>query len=234
MKDYKGHTRGGVSEEEVVRYLQANSDFFHRNSLLLTHLSVPHPESGNAISLIERQVGILREQKQELQRKLRQIAQAAVANEQLLLKIEQLVTALLDVSDSNTFVARVEQTLWDEFAADAVTVWLFTTGPTSPFEIAPDAPGVRAFAKVLEQREPICGHLSNDQRHTLFPGEQAEAIRSVVVIPLCGAEGGDCLGLLAVGSEDPKRFHPEMGTTYIRHLGVLLGGILGSRARRDG
>jgi len=29
-------------------------------------------------------------------------------------------------------------------------------------------------------------------------------------------------GLLALGSEDPKRFYPDMGTLYLKRLGELI------------
>jgi uncharacterized protein YigA (DUF484 family) len=47
----------------------------------------------------------------------------------------------------------------------------------------------------------------------------------MALVPLreSGAAGdGACVGLLALASEDPMRFYPEMGTLYLRRLGELV------------
>ena len=50
-----------LPEQAVVDYLTAHPDFFTRHPQLLRDLSLPH-DSGNAVSLIERQVELLRKQ----------------------------------------------------------------------------------------------------------------------------------------------------------------------------
>ena len=49
-------------------------------------------------------------------------------------------------------------------------------------------------------------------------GDAAEHIRSLALVPLGQTS---VFGLLAMGSEDPKRFYPDMGTLYLRRIGEL-------------
>ena len=57
------------------------------------------------------------------------------------------------------------------------------------------------------------------QRDFLF-GDEAATIGSVALLPL-GA--GGAIGLLAVGSPDPARFHPGMSTEFLARMGELIG-----------
>ena len=55
-------TGGGLDENEVADFLRTHPDFFERHLALLTELVVPHSSRGGAVSLLERQVGVLRDQ----------------------------------------------------------------------------------------------------------------------------------------------------------------------------
>ena len=59
----------GLSDEAVRDYLEANPAFFERHSAILSSLSVPHG-SGEAVSLVERQVSMLRQKEIKMQRQL--------------------------------------------------------------------------------------------------------------------------------------------------------------------
>ena len=58
-----------LSAAQVADYLRAHPEFFESQTELLAELKIPH-ESGKAISLLERQVVILRERGQEARQKL--------------------------------------------------------------------------------------------------------------------------------------------------------------------
>ena len=46
--------------EQVAAYLRAHKDFFVEHEALLADITIPH-ETGKAVSLVERQVVVLRE-----------------------------------------------------------------------------------------------------------------------------------------------------------------------------
>ena len=64
---------------------------------------------------------------------------------------------------------------------------------------------------------PQCGPAGGNPFVPWF-GEAAEHMRSIALVPLGQTA---VFGLLALGSEDAKRFFPEMGTLYLRRIGEL-------------
>ena len=67
------HARGikqdVLNDSSVGDYLQTYPDFFERNSQLLTKLRLPHlRDAGATVSLVERQIEVLRERSQSLER----------------------------------------------------------------------------------------------------------------------------------------------------------------------
>src|ERR687897_394828 len=64
---------------------------------------------------------------------------------------------------------------------------------------------------------PQCGPAAGNPFVPWF-GEAGEHVRSLALVPLGQTA---VFGLLALGSEDPKRFFPEMGTLYLRRIGEL-------------
>lgn len=208
-----------LSDASVADYLRRHPDFFLRHDYLLTDLELPHDAKG-AVSLIERQVAVLREQRQDLKRRLQHLTQTARDNEHLLERIEQLLLGLLETHGSEALLRRLREGLREDFHADAVELKLFAGDGAKEHEL---------FHKVIERGEPACGHIAPAQTHFLF-GKAAEELASGAVIPLFAPESQQCLGVLGIGSVDPRRFHAEMGTTFLRYLGAVVARLL----RKDG
>lgn len=204
-----------LNDADVADYLRRHPDFFLRHDYLLTDLELPHDAKG-AVSLIERQVAALREQRQELKRKLQHLTQTARDNEHLLERIEQLILGLLEARGSDALLRRLREGLREDFHADAVELKLFDGDSAKAREL---------FAKVIERGEPVCGHIAPPQAHWLF-GKAADELASGAVIPLFAAQSQQCLGVLGIGSIDPRRFHAEMGTTFLRYLGAVVVRLL--------
>ena len=59
-----------IDEESIARFLQLNPDFFERHQAILGRMRLPHARSASTISLVERQVEVLRERQAELEGKL--------------------------------------------------------------------------------------------------------------------------------------------------------------------
>ena len=82
-------------EQQVVKYLRTRPDFFERHEELLGNLRLPH-QSGDAVSLIERQISILREQNTKVKNQLNRLLENAQVNEDLIERINALILVLLD------------------------------------------------------------------------------------------------------------------------------------------
>lgn len=218
-----------LSEEAVADYLHKHPDYFVRHLALLDVLRLPHPTHG-AVSLIERQLAVLRERNRQLERRLGELIQVARDNEHLSANLHQLALALLRADNLDSVLATARELLCDEFQADLVVVRLIDRDGTAqaPYAVSRDDPGLDEMEAMFTSRRPLCGRLRREQLDWLF-GEDAVTVASAVVIPLLDTEP---LGLLALGSRAPDRFHPSMGTLFLGYLGELLAGAVSVKLGR--
>ena len=215
-----------LDEKTVADYLRDNTEFFHTNTSLLATLQIPHA-CGNAVSLVEHQVNVLRDQNSQLKRKLMDLVQVARDNNRLNERMHQLTLGLISAKSLETLLDTLRENLLCEFKADTVVMRLAgipeseTRGyGVDTFDTEDQA--LAQFESFLKNSRPQCGRFKPEQLQYLF-GDQAQAIESVALIPL-GQKCGH--GLLAIGSQDASRFHPGMGTLFLTHLGELMGLLL--------
>ena len=209
-------------EEIVSRYLRQNPDFLEKQPALLKNLELSHA-SGPAISLIERQVQYLRQENQALEQQHNQLIQVAADNEKLMHRLHQLTLELMSMGDLPSFFDLLSKALLTEFKADILNITLFElkieAGPKTPiFHIHRDDPELQQFQDALEVGHSVCGRLNRNKRDYLF-GARAQWVESMVLIPM----GKD--GMVAIGSSDPARFYPGMGTLFLD----LLADVVTSR-----
>lgn len=217
------------TERLIVRYLRDHPNFFESHLDLLADMLLPH-DSGNAVSLIERQVSVLREQKDEHKNKLKQLIQAAEQNETVSQKVNALVLQLLDAKSLGDILELLPASLTRDFNTDAVVLRLFKTDhpdiKAHPEVSHWNEPVMGAFEKVIANRKPICGHFKPEQLQPLFMAS-ANDIHSAAMIPLVSdADDKACIGLLAIGGKDPDRFRAEMGTMFLTYLGQVITRIM--------
>ena len=209
-------------EDIVSRYLRRNPDFLEKQPALLKHLELSHA-SGPAISLIERQVQYLRQENQALELQHNQLIQVAADNEKLMHRLHQLTLELMSMGDLPSFFDLLSEALLTEFKADILNITLFElkieAGPKTPlFHIRYDDPELQQFQDALEMGHSVCGRLNRNKRDYLF-GTRAQWVESMVLVPM----GKD--GMMAIGSSDPARFYPGMGTLFVD----LLADVVTSR-----
>ncbi len=218
-----------LTEEAVSGYLAAHPDFFERNPKLLGKLRIPH-ETGGTVSLVERQVSMLRQKEVKLERQLRELIQVARDNDVLAAKVHKLGIHLLAADSLNATVTAVERAVRSGFGADHAVLVLF--GNPDGFNdvaagrffraIRRDDEALRPFATFLKGSGPRCGQVRDAQRKFLFRGD-AEDIGSVALVPLGNKAG---IGFLAIGSVDANRFHPGMSIDFLARVGDLISGAL--------
>ena len=218
-----------ISEQAVQEYLEANPDFFERHDTLLNSLSVPHG-TGEAVSLVERQVSMLRQKELKLERQLKELIAVARDNDVLVAKIHEMALQLLGARDLATTVAVIEEAMRSGFGADQSIMVLF--GDPAMFGdikagrffrvTARDDQVLKPFETFLNGKGPRCGQVRDSQRDFLFQSD-ADEVGSVALVPL-----GDKarIGFLAIGSADAHRFHPGMSVDFLTRVGDLLEGAL--------
>lgn len=221
-----------VSEAAVVAYLQGHRDFFERHQSVLANLRLPHETGGPAVSLVERQVAVLRQRNLKLERKLRDLVEVARSNDQLASKIHHLTVLLMRTTTCHDAVAVLEEQLRTAFNADRTTLVLFenatdATDADTPFlrVVQRDDPRIASFKTFLQSTTPRCGRVRDAQRHYLFGADDVE-IGSVALVPL----GAKCeLGFMAIGARDADHFHPGKSIDFLTRLGELVACALRTR-----
>jgi uncharacterized protein YigA (DUF484 family) len=218
-----------VTEQAVKDYLEANPDFFEHHGALLGQLELPHG-TGGAISLVERQVAMLRQKELKLQRQLKELIDVARDNDVLVTKIHELTLQLMASANLQSCVSAVEEAMRSGFGADHSILVLFSD-PTL-FEdieggrffrvIDRDDKALGPFDTFLNGKGPRCGQARDSQKNFLFQHD-ADEVGSVALVPL-----GDKaeIGFLAVGSADADRFHPGMSIDFLARVGDLIAGAL--------
>ena len=219
-------TPPGISEQQVEEFLRRNPEFFEDHMALLAQLRLPHP-SGPAVSLIERQVSVLREQNQAYKRKLMELVQVGRDNDKVNRNLHALTLALLPRETLAQVVDALLESLIRAFKATEVALRLASlpSGLARPPQVdllSRRDTGLDPFQSFMQAARPLCGRLKTEQIDYLF-GDNASRIASAALIPL----GNDCsLGMLAIGSDDSNRFHPGMDTLFLRNLGELASAAL--------
>jgi uncharacterized protein YigA (DUF484 family) len=222
----RGIKQDGLNDTTVAEYLQTYPDFFERNSPLLTKLRLPHlRDAGATVSLVERQVEVLRERNQSLDRKLKELVDVARANDALADRIHRLSQRLIRAHTLLETIGAVETSLREDFDAMHSVLVLFLEQARS-LEGAgrflrsaePGDPDIKSFESLLQSGKPRCGQVRDGQRDYLF-GKDSVEIGSVALTPL-GPKGE--LGILAIGASDAERFHPAMSTEFLSRIGELV------------
>ena len=214
-----------MNAEDVANYLRENPAFFEKYADLLSEIHIPHPHDGRAIPISDRQLLALREKNKALEEKLGEMIQFGEENDAIIEKVHRLCIALLAARSLEGALAVIYHNLREDFAVPHTALRLWGEGSHGAgAESAPVSEQLKGYAASLTR--PYCGPSFNAEAASWF-GESANHIRSVALMPLAR---GSCFGMLALGSEDPLRFYPEMGTLYLRRLGEMASAAISREA----
>lgn len=213
-----------ISEAQVIAYLRDHPDFFQSHAHLLGELSLPH-ESGSAISLVERQVAILRERNNAMRRRMTELMQTARTNDELFSKTRTLTLELLNVGSWQELNEVLATYVLTDFHADFVCCHL-TSVPVS-FDHLHRHDGALPHEHFLRGAYPVCTTLRPEELASLFPNSTHEREGSAVLAPL-GLERAR--GCLAIGSRDPQAFTPDMDTLFVTYIAEVLSRVIGRLA----
>lgn len=226
--DSEAEVSPSFTEADIAEYLRSHPDFFERHAALLASLKLPHP-TGGAVSLMERQVSVLRERNDELDRQFKDLLSVARQNNDLVEKIHQLSVKLMRTDGAAARLEQLENSLREDFAAESAVLVLFpTAGRRWPEregfveQIDRDDPALKPFAAFLKAARPRCGPIRDRQREVLFSRDPS-SIASAAMVPL--GEAAD-LGFLVIGSRDPDHFHPGKRVDFLHRLGELVTAAL--------
>jgi uncharacterized protein YigA (DUF484 family) len=203
----------GLTAMEVASYLRRHAEFLKDFPDLALTLHVPR-EQGATTSLASYQLEVLRDKNRDLSRRLHELIEIAGENEQLMVRVHSLTVGLMRETTLADTLRRIVAGLTEDFHTDLVRLVLFRGDgdlPAAEWLIAArdGIASLPAFAEFMQRNEPLCGRLQPEKLTALF-GERAGDVRSAVLVPIDG------VGMLANGSLDANRFHPGMGTVFLK------------------
>ena len=207
-------------ELEITDYLRAHPDFFDRHPEALAAIDIPHP-TGDAVSLIERQVRTLRAQSDNYRGQLESLVSVARENDGLAKRLHRLTLALIETQTFDEVLNTLQDELRDQFQADAVEMKLFAS---DQLDAHAHEPGPALFRDFIARARPNCGRLDQDKLEYLF-GSQAGETGSAALIPLTAPP---LAGVLAIGSRDPQRFHEGKRVDFLQRLAEVVSAKLQS------
>ena len=213
-----------LTEQQVADFLKENPEFLLRHEDVLSEVQLPHA-SGDAVSLVERQVSLLRERNLDMRSRLSSLLDNARSNDLLFEKTKQLVLSMLEAKSLDILVNQCESALTKDFSMEFVSLTLFgddalSNAVSSKVTSMDDA--YQAIPGLLKSANATCGVLRPQELHYLF-GEEGKNVGSAAVVPL---SFGHHLGVLAIGSRDQHYFRSTMGTLFLGYIAEVLNRLL--------
>ena len=200
-----------LDPREVEAFLTAHPNFLQDRPGLLAVLNLPHGGEG-AVSLVERQVSVLRERNIASRQKLAELSDIGRENDRLLDATRNTILALL-AGENRADLTRIwrDQVTGTFQAEMGALVWL--DGASDGAEEALLA------SKLIRQGGGFSGVLRPQEMQTLFGNAATEGSAALVAI----RSGEDDIGVLGVGSHDTQRYHAEHGTLFLEYLAEVIG-----------
>jgi len=213
-----------LNPEHIAAYLRLHPDFFLKRPDLLTDIEVAHP-AGGAVSLLERQVSILRERNMDMRHRLNNLLENARNNDRLFEQTKQLVLRLIEAQTLDQIVDTFVESLQNDFQIDFASMVLIGNPAQHRGTRARVVTANDAHAQIdglLKSSKAMCGVLRAEEVQFLFP-DRTRQIGSAAVVPL---SYGHPLGVLAIASTDANYFKSSMGTLFLGYIAEVLNRLL--------
>lgn len=215
----------GLNDENVREYLKNHDDFLQRYPDMLDYLHVSHA-SGSAISLVEKQVSVLRERNTEIRQRLTALTSNAKENDALYEQTRSLVLKLLDADSVQSLYTTFFVAMKDDFQVDYASMILYSdTSSNDGWRTEPRASVKKEIGSLFRGHKAVCGTLRTEELTFLFA--EGTDVGSAAMMPLSdGSPDSEPLGLIAVGSADANRYSNTVGTLFLSHIADVIVKLL--------
>ena len=212
-----------ATEQQVTSYLHANPQFFEHHPNLLAELYLPSPHGQGTISLAERQQLAQRDRIRVLDARLAQLVKYGEENDAISEKVHRLSLGLLATEHVDVMLSLLEHSMREDFGVPYVSLRLWAL-PRNP-----EHGSLPVFTSTDQEFQrwvhglatPYCGNKPAMPLHGWFGVEANPASFAVMAL-----KGEQVFGVLALASDDEKRFFPDMGTLYLKRIGELVSAAL--------
>jgi uncharacterized protein len=205
------------SEADVQRYLRNHPGFFLQNEDILADLKLAH-KSGKAVSLLERQVEVLRERNMEMRNRLSKLLDNAQHNDLLFERSKSLILSIIEAKRAEELSQTLCRKLVNDFDnIDYASLILFAdpsrVGGSQLRVVSPEN-AHQNLGNLLRSGKGVCGVLRGEELSFLF-GQHADHIGSAALMPI---RPGNLDGVLAIASKNPEHFKSSMGTLFLEYI----------------
>jgi uncharacterized protein YigA (DUF484 family) len=216
---------GQLSAADVATYLKAHPDFFDQMPGVLADLNVPHPQSGQAISLLERQASVLRDRIKSMELKLAELLRNGQENDAISNSIQRWVRGLFLHTDGRTLPRFLVDSLGSTFSVPSVAISIWKPHEAWAQEDWVGSATADYVAQMDQLRAPLCGPLSISPVARLLP-EAGRDCQSMAVVPLRVGASPEAFGVMVLGSPDARRFAPDLGVAFLERISEIASAAL--------
>ena len=219
MSDKKRHN---PSAKEVADYLILNPNFFKENPEVLNSIEIVH-DSGAAVSLIQRQVELLRTDYNSMTDKLMELLANAKNNDDIFTLTKKLILDLIDASNIEEITFLLEKRFKKDFGADASRLLFFTKSNKNipKGRIKNPAESVDKLAGLMKPGESFYGEVKQDITKFIFNEETT--IKEVALIPLTS---NTLKGMIALGSARQGKYTENKDTLFLDFVSEVVSGLI--------
>ena len=213
-----------IDDTLVAEYLEKRRDFFTNREDLLLDMELPH-QNGQAISLVEKQVSLLRERGTATRKKLDEFVESANHNNEIFNKCSDLILNLMDAEEPDEFFKALENSFMQDFDCKAYSLIIFSDTPHQINHFTTTVSEMAAkeyIGSLIRAKQPTLGVLRPAEQDFLFR-HKSESVKSAAVLSV---RKNRQIALLAIGSEDANYFQPGMGTLFIGFIADALAKLL--------
>ena len=220
-----------ITEDDIAGYLANTPDFFERHAELLATVQLSSPHSARAVSLQERQAGMLREKIKVLELRIMDMIRHGTENVLLSDKLLRWARAMFLTPDPLALPGEIAGEIAEQFSVPQVGIKVWDVAPQ--FAQADFATSVSEDARIFASSltEPFCGVNTGFEAARWLADPLAAT--SLALLPLRNGPLGStepAFGLLVLASPDAQRFSSAMGTDFLARIAELASAAL-SRLR---
>jgi uncharacterized protein YigA (DUF484 family) len=220
-----------ITEDDIANYLANSPDFFVRHAELLASVQLTSPHGNRAVSLQERQAGMLRDKIKALEHRIMDMVRHGSENMVIADRLHRWTRSLMLVRDPAALPKVLVSELLAQFQVPQAAIKLWDVSADYAFEdfAADVGEDAKTFASSLTQ--PYCGVNAGFEAVNWL--DDTAMAMSVALIPLRDGpvqNASPAFGMLVLASPDPQRFAAGMGTDFLERIAELASAAL-SRLR---
>jgi hypothetical protein len=209
----------------IAEFLRKHPNIFEQHPELLDHVQLK--DTRGTSSLLERQVARLQDRLEHIHAQHHELSDIATTNQQIMSKLDVVLARLLGITHLSEFLVDFPRTVREAFALEEAVIRTESSVSGKPSEKL----SYKEASRRLAAKRAVCDDRWPQTITSLF---FKTPVKSSALVPLLNDQDGELLGILALGSNDPKRFSPDLGSAHLDRIGFLAGACLARLLLEDG